>query len=194
MKILSKQKIKQLSLSILAVCLILFGYFNYSYTNNTIEVASRDNEQTLGDVELVNSEPENAEYESDIVSNDDLYEIVSKEENNYFQETKIERDKMYSEMIENYQSIISNPETPEDQKSIAAQEINNITKIKNEIMIAENLIINKGFENVVILVNNENINIVVKSNILKTEDIAKIQNIAEREFNAELKNINISNK
>ena len=192
MKSFFKEKSKQICLSMMALFLILFGYFNYA--NNTIEVSARNNEQTLGDVELVNSDPEDNEYKSDIVSNEDLDKENQIEESNYFQETKIEREKMYSEMIENYQAIISNAETPEDQKSIAAQEISNITKIKNEIMVSENLIINKGFENVVILVNNGNINVVVKSTSLNGEEIAKIQNIVEREFDTELKNINISNK
>ena len=53
---------------------------------------------------------------------------------NYFEETKLERDRMYSEMIETYQKLIDTQETPEDQKAIAAQEISNITKTKNGII------------------------------------------------------------
>lgn len=187
-------KIKQLILTVLAVFLIIFGYYNYNYEykEETVEVAARNNEETLGDVELVNSEPIEESLEVGIVPNDEIE--IKENEDNYFKETKLERERMYSEMIDTYQNIISNQETPEDQKSIAAQEINNITKIKNEIMVSENLITNKGFDDVVILVNNGNINVVVKCNYLEKDDIAKIQNIIEREFDAELKNINISNK
>lgn len=196
---LQKEKIKQIVLTCLALLLIIIGYFNFNYTGDAqeiIEVSARDNENTLGDVELVNTESVEEEFETDIVPNDEIEETIEAnyvyEDNNYFQETKIERDRMYSEMIETYQNVISNQETPEDQKLVAAQEINNITKVKNEIMITENLIMNKGFENVVILANNGNIDVIIQSANLTKEDIAKIQNIVTREFNTEIKNVNIS--
>ena len=61
-------------------------------------------------------------------------------------------------------------------------------------MIAENLIKNKGFENVVILINNDVVNVVVKSSSLSQEQISKIQNIISRELYIEVSNINIGNK
>lgn len=145
-----------------------------------------------------------------IVSNDDLVEVSSKESENkvdsffiednqiekidYFEETRIERERMYSEMIETYEKIIENSKTPNDQKAISVQEISNITNIKNGIMISENLIKNKGFEDVIILVNNGNASVVIKSYNLSQEQISQIQNIIQRELKIETKNINISNK
>ena len=61
-------------------------------------------------------------------------------------------------------------------------------------MISENLIVNKGFEDVVVLVNNNVVNVVVKSSFLSNEDIGKIQNIVEREFDVDLSKVNISSK
>lgn len=207
------EKAKQIVLSAIAILLMTIGYMNYSFDNEngTVDFAARDNDINLGDVQLVNSEPE---LESDIVPNDiplnaivenletdkEKYlagneeETKSENKDNYFKETKLERDRMYSEMIEIYQNIISNTMTPEDQKAIAAQEISNITNSKNKIMIAENLIKNKGFENVVVLVNNGNISVVVKSRNLNIEEVSKIQNIIQREFEVDVQNINISNK
>lgn len=157
----------------------------------------------MGDVQLVNSEAHNIEEFGSIVPNEELDDNEKKdskneneiaEEYDYFEETKIEREKMYSEMIETYQKLIDSPETPSDQKAISVQEISNIANIKNGIMISENLIRNKGFEDVVILVNNGAISVVVKSYTLNKEQISKIQNIIQRELNAEVKDINISNK
>lgn len=194
----NKDKLKQVLLACLAVFLIGLGYFNYSLqtlpNKDTIEVSSRDNEINLGDVELVNS---------DIVPNDEIEStnvsipqntVDSNEGNDYFIETKLERDKMYSEMIEVYQNLIKSEDTPVEQKSIAAQEISNITNIKNSIMIAENLIKNKGFEEVIILVNSDNVNVIVKSSKLNKEEISKIQNIVQRELKVDFSNISITNK
>ncbi len=116
------------------------------------------------------------------------------QQDNYFAETKLERDNMFSEMLETYQKMIESNEVPADQKTIATQEITNITNIKNGTMIAENLIKNKDFEDVVILVNNGIVTVVVKSAILSQEQIAKIQNIVSRELNVEVSQIHITNK
>lgn len=165
------------------------------------------NEINLGDVQLVNSQAHDIEELGYIVPNEELendekqdvqnkteLEVELLEEYDYYEETKIEREKMYSEMIETYQKLIDSPETPSDQKAISVQEISNIANIKNGIMISENLIKNKGFEDVVVLVNNGAVSVVVKSYTLNKEQISKIQNIIQRELNAEVKDINISNK
>ena len=61
-------------------------------------------------------------------------------------------------------------------------------------MIAENLIVAKGFEDVVIFSNEDSISVVVKSNELKQEQVAQIQNIVSRELNVPAEKIHISNK
>lgn len=203
----NKEKIKQILLTVIAFSLIIVGYLNYSFDKkeNNIEVSANTNDINIGDVQLVNSEPDensgaivsNEELENENANQNQIMENNTKETekiDDYFEETKLERERMYSEMLETYQKIINNTETPADQKAIAVQEISNITNIKNGIMIAENLIKNKGFENVVILNNNEKINVIVKSPNLTQEQISKIQNIVERELNAKISNINITNK
>lgn len=200
----NKEKVKQIFLSAIAISLIGIGYANYSL-NNTIEVASREssNEINLGDVELVSSSPVKEDYIEGIVSNDTLNENTTSNEiqnyvvediTNYFEETRIQRDRMYSETLETYQKLIDSNQTPQEQKSIAAQEISNIMSKKNSILIAENLVKNKGFDNVVILENNGNVSVIVKSRNLNQDQISKIQNIVERELNVDVSNINISNK
>ena len=61
-------------------------------------------------------------------------------------------------------------------------------------MIAENLIKLKDFDDVLILVNDDSVNVVVKALDLSQDQIAQIQNIISRELKAELNNIHISTK
>ena len=61
-------------------------------------------------------------------------------------------------------------------------------------MICENLIKTKGFENSIIFVNDKSISVIVESEELKPEDVAKIQNIISREMKADIDNIHISTK
>ena len=75
-----------------------------------------------------------------------------------------------------------------------ADEIKKINDTRNAIMIAENLIKNKGFQDLIIFINGDSISIIVKAKELKEEQIAQIQNIISRELKGEIENIHISNK
>lgn len=200
---INKGQLKQIFLIVLAFGLIFLGYSNTNLEktkaekDDAISIASSVNETNLGDVQLVSSESIEPEYKTDLVSNDDIEaeeQMQTVEERNYFEETRIEREKMYSEMIETYTNLIESNQTPVDQKAISVQEISNLTNNKNGIMIAENLIKNKGFEDVIVFVNNATVSVVVKAYTLSKEEISKIQNIIQRELNVSADKINISHK
>ena len=69
--------------------------------------------------------------------------------NNYFTQSRLDRDTMYSQTLDTYQKIIENESISADQKAIAQKEISKINEQKNSIMIAENLIKVKGFEDLI---------------------------------------------
>ena len=190
-----KENWKHVILVGVAVCLIGIGYLNYDY-EPTLEVALVENqveESSLGDVELVNA---NA-VKSDIVPNDEAQVQVSNQNTDadeYFSSTRLERETMYSQMLETYQKMVDSQQITNEQKAIAIQEINQITNLRNTIMIAENLIKNKNFEDVVILVSNGTASVVVKAQQLSPEQIAQIQNIVCRQLEIESEKINISQK
>lgn len=178
--------------------LIIVGYMNYNTGENVEETFAEAeiDENRLGDVELVssiNSESLNNEIIENAIENR-VNEHVAKTSNDYFSNSKIDRENMYSQTIETYEKMINSNEISSEQKSIAINEIKNIKDIQNKIMICENLILNKGFENVLILVNGENINVVIRKAVLSKEDVAQIQNIISREMNTEIDKISITTK
>ena len=115
-------------------------------------------------------------------------------EEDYFINSRLDRDKMYSQMLESYQKILDNVSVSAEQKAIATQEISKINNQKNSIMVAENLIKNKGFEEVVIFINLDSISVIVKADELEKEEIAQIQNIVTRELETEIENVHISTR
>lgn len=112
----------------------------------------------------------------------------------YFVSSRLERDKMYSQMLETYQGLLESSTISSEQKNISTQEITNINSKKNSIMIAENLIKNLGFQDVVIFVNDTSTSVIVKAEKLEEADIAKIQNIVCREIGVDAESIHISLK
>lgn len=209
-KKLNMEKVKQVVLIGIAVILLGVGLANYEPSDNVNQqIAIVENEDMIGDVQLVSSNAvvenenlissaivENDNSNSSILAknNDTIENVESSNTDNYFETTRFERDSMYSKMLESYQKILDNENLVETQKAIAVQEISNINNNQNAIMISENLIKNKGYEDAVVLVNVDVINVVVKSAFLSNEDIGKIQNIIEREFDVSLENVNISSR
>ena len=112
----------------------------------------------------------------------------------YFTKSKLERDTMYSQMIENYEKILNSSNALETQKQSATEEITKINETKNSIMICENLITTKGFDKNIIFVNDDSISVIIGAEEIKQEEVAQIQNIISREMKAEIENIHISTK
>ena len=200
MKIIKKN---QLTILVLALMLVTAGYLNY---NENIQTSSEIAD--IGDATLVSSnlsnnivnnitETNSAEeaassvlaVEESVVTNNNV-----KNEEEYFSSSKLERDTMYSQMLESYQKILDSTTTTEKQKSAAGEEIDKINKTKNAIMISENLIKTKGVEDVVIFSNDDSISVIINKEEIKKEDIAQIQSIIAREMSADIDNIHIMNK
>lgn len=118
----------------------------------------------------------------------------TKDNSDYFTNSKLERDTMYSQMIETYEKILNSTTSTETQKQSATDEVKKINDTKNSIMICENLIKTKGFDNSVVFANGNSISVIIGANELSKEQVAQIQNIVTREMNAKAENIHISNK
>lgn len=118
-----------------------------------------------------------------------------KEVSDYFVKSKLERDKMYSQMLETYENVLNSSNSLETQKQSATEEIKKINEIKNSIMVCENLISTKGFNNNIVFVNGESISVIIGSEQeLTKEQVAQIQNIISRELKGNIDNIHISQK
>ena len=203
---MKKFKKSEIAIYVIALMLVTAGYFNYSAFEKRAEETYSEsvlNEieeyANTGDAVLVSNQeteevlPNNEKKED----NEEEKETSSKIQNDedYYSNSKLERNKMYAEMISNYENIISNTNSSEVQKSIATEEIKKINNNKNAIMICENLISTKGFKNCVIFINDESVNTVVKiEGGLTTEKVAIIQNIIARELNTKIENIHITEK
>lgn len=213
-------KKNQVIIYVIAIMLMTAGYLNYTTNQDNMSVetslqieASDDSKLAdIGDATLVSSNDivggdTNTvnTIENNTISNTTTTENIVEEEtaqtsstnttkDEYFTKSKLERDTMYSQMIETYENVLNSNNSLETQKQTATQEITKINELKNSIMICENLIKTKGFENCIVFVNGESISVIVGITELKQEEVAQIQNIVARELSSKVENIHISTK
>ena len=210
-------KKNQLTLLVLALMLVTAGYLNYNSNSKNIttgtEIASIgdatlvssnsilennisnpiENSITIKN-ELVENTEENSTDNKEKINSISTNSVVKEESSDYYSSSRLERDKMFSQMLESNQKILDSNTTSSKQKEEAQKQISNINNIKNAIMIAENLIKTKGFEDCIVYSNDNSINVVIKKDKLSKEDTAQIQSIVAREMNAKIANIHIMSK
>lgn len=217
MKLLKKN---QVIIYTIAVLLMVAGYLNYSTnTGEALEASANEvaNTANIGDARLVSTDPvdENAANElqntTNVTNTSNTNTTAENITNNtttntttqtsstvstddYFAKSKLERDTMYSQMLETYENVLNSDNSLETQKQSATEEITKINNTKNSIMVCENLLKTKGFDNSVIFVNGNSISVIIGSDELTQEQIAQVQNIISREMNADIQNIHISTK
>ncbi len=195
-------KKNQVVIFVAALMLITAGYLNFSNESKNLVPTSSlaDSEQiaSIGDATLVNAnevvDNSNTNSQSEDISKNNEQSAQTNSEDEYFTQSRLDRDTMYSQMLENYQKILETTNLSNEEKELAQTEIKRINDEKNAIMIAENLIKTKEFEDVVIFINNGNVSVIVKTEKLEENQIAQIQNILTRELNVKVNKINVSNK
>ena len=218
-KILKKN---QIVIYVIALMMVFAGYLNFTTKTHeqsvetSMQMEANDDMQVadIGDAELVSSNDvvTNESSEENIVENETKDNVVSTNETtktntvqdvetssnaggDYFTKSKLERDTMYSQMLESYENVLNSDNSLETQKQSATEEIKKINYTKNSIMVCENLISTKGFSNNIVFVNGESVSVIIgASEELKQEQVAQIQNIISRELNAKIENIHISVK
>ncbi len=164
---------------------------NNNISNNTVSSNVVNNEENQSKTNIESNNVENGEKTVTTSTKNS-----NKNNDDYFTNSRLTRDTMYSQMIESYQKILNNTSVSADQKAISQTEIKKINDLKNSIMICENLIKTKGISDVVIFANDTSISVIIKTNgeEVTKEQAAQIQNIVAREMKAEIENIHISNK
>ena len=158
--------------------------------NEVEENATADTTNTMADTNMTQDDDTTENSTANTVAQTSA--TVTTDE--YFTKSKLERDTMYSQMIESYEKVLNSSNSLETQKQSATEEIKKINDTKNSIMICENLISTKGFTNNIIFVNGDSISVIIGAEQLQQEEVAQIQNIISRELNAEIENIHISTK
>ena len=100
-------KKNQIIISVIAIMLIAAGYMNYT-----------SNEKQALETAEIKSNEQNTETTENAVQNEinTSTTVTENSGNQYFAELRLERDKMYSQMLESYQKILSNSQISETQK------------------------------------------------------------------------------
>lgn len=178
-------KKKEVIASALVVLIGVAGYLNWSY-QDTARVTDTESyiedAKTLGEVEYVSSSPTDVEETTEEAS------LVSSE---FFSEAKLSKDNSRSKALEILNQTAINESFDGEVRKQAQNKIVSIAENTEKETIIENVAKAKGYKDISVYIEGENVEIIVKKNDFSSEDVKTIKEIVTSELNTSAKNIKI---
>ncbi|MFR8088516.1 MAG: SpoIIIAH-like family protein [Lachnospirales bacterium] len=110
----------------------------------------------------------------------------------YFAEAKVERENARAKSQDILYDLMASADTPESEKSLAAQEIIALQKRVENEAAAEAMIKAKGFSEVFVRIYDESVDVIVDREEISQQEAAQIQDIITRITGVEASDIRIS--
>ncbi|EOD01734.1 SpoIIIAH-like family protein [Caldisalinibacter kiritimatiensis] len=213
-------KRKTILLITLVFLLVIVGYINHQFTKYSLLESSNEyqeyEKEKMSDIQDTNKEVTQSnvddikESNTDVADNNSAVKVMTDETNenieetmsksvevensNYFIEYRISRDKLRADLIERLEEIINNKATDQSIRNEAQKQIITIGKIAEKELFIEGLIKAKGFENVVVFLDENSARVVVSRDELTEQDVMKILEIVMSETELDATQIKIMKK
>ncbi len=143
---------------------------------------------------LFPNDPEDVDYGSSNMEHNVSADAGDASESDYFSMTQLSRQKARDEALEVLQSVVDNEEAVDATKE---QALNEISKIADDMRLESNietLIMSKGFEQCVAVINGDLVNVIVKSDGLLENEVAQINEIVYEQTGTAPSNVKIIEK
>ncbi|SCY98653.1 SpoIIIAH-like family protein [Alkaliphilus peptidifermentans] len=162
--------------------------------SNMVSTTTKDEDDNIIIVDSLGNDPIDVAKETSAQISKIITDKQMMQSNAYFIEGRLERDKKRSEMVSHLDQIINNDYTTVDHRNQAQNlKLSVITNLEKEMLI-ENMIVAKGFNDVIVYLSENSINIIVQSSGLVEKEVAQIVDIVRRETDISMDNIIIMEK
>ncbi|KSV59320.1 SpoIIIAH-like family protein [Acetivibrio ethanolgignens] len=194
----------QVIITALAIMIAVAGYLNFAEEKGaTTETATYGE---LGNVEdtsqidlgLTESDPDyeisdatlaEAENETEV---GDAVLVGNTIGSDFFSSARLNREQTRAKNKEMLMEIVNNANVSEAQKQEAVDTVVKLTNIAEKETATENLLVAKGFSDVVVSIVDDSVDVIVNANDLTEQQIAQIEDIVKRKTEISAENIVIS--
>lgn len=183
-------KKRQIIVVILVLMIIAAGYANYNYNKNLNGAGYFTRKQ--------NGKLGNPVYVEDSIFDDKTMlktaganSDVLNENDNYFAQAKLNRQTAREQEVDTLEKIVNNSKTSTEEKDRASSNINKIVMNSDKEMLIEQLLRAKEFDECIVLIGDDNVNVIVKTQGLTQQSAAQIVDAVENQIKIDFKNIHI---
>ena len=204
-------KRNQLIITALAALIAVAGYLNYTEKNDKVRKARQEasaevedatnvnaSEDVTGEV-AVNEGVEQVDGE-DIKSNDEDIQSTPGEAIfvnatgtiDFIVEAKLSKEYVRATNSDSLNAIIANKDLSSEEKKAAVEKVAEIADISEKEIAAENLIMAKGYENVVVTYTDGYVDVIIVAEEMDDTTRAKIEDIVKRKMEVSADKITIN--
>lgn len=180
-------KKKEIIASALVVLIGVAGYLNWSY-QDTAKVSDGksyvEQSKNLGEAEYVSAPKKD-------IKDTDIKEEAKAQTGQYFSEAKLAKDNSRSRAIEILNQTAENKSFDGDVRKQAQDKIISIAENTEKETIIENVAKAKGYNDISVYIDGDNVEIIVKKDNFSSEDVKTIKEIVTSELDTSAKNIKI---
>ena len=195
----------------LATMLVVVGTVNYQLSKESLletnkelqayEQAQMDknsekvNEES-DDIEVVDSKSSDVEEKLTETSKEIQSQLTSEKnmkKSTYVLDMKMTREKQRNELTQDLNEMINNPSTSEEARQEASSMKLQLVKDQETELKIENLLSTKGFEDALVYISSESVNVVVNEEKLEKADAAKIFDLVAEQAKVNYDNIKLMN-
>lgn len=178
---------KQIVLAALATALGAAVYLNYQFADVSGEYVMSSTEtvveesESYGDAAFVDTK---TSIEHQLIT-------VENEANEYFSEAKLSRSKSRDEAVAALKTMLSDEELTTEQKSALTEQATQFAQSIEVEGKIENLLKAKGFEECMVYYNAEKVDVILRAEDLRDEEVAQIRDIILEETPVKVQDISI---
>jgi stage III sporulation protein AH len=186
-------KRKNLVLGMLVVLLVITGYLNFRYNQNMLNDNANsemmNNEDRKPAVTIKDVANEDNGVSGDNAGQSDAISTTSSM--GFFVEYRFDRENKRKEEIEYIREIVDNPNSEIEMKNEAQTQLLEITDTMEKELTIEGLLKAKGFNDSIVIFNQDYVSVIVEKDELAPEEVAQILDIVKRESGKTAENIKI---
>jgi stage III sporulation protein AH len=195
----------------LATMLVVVGTVNYqlskkslletnkelqAYEQAQMDKNSEEVTEESADIEVVDSKASNVEEKLTETSKEIQSQLTSEKnmkKSTYVLDMKMTREKQRNELTQDLNEMINNPSTSEEARQEASSMKLQLVKDEETELKIESLLSTKGFEDALVYISSETVNVVVNEEKLEKEDAAKIFDLVAEQAKVNYDNIKLMN-
>ena len=159
---------------------------------------SNEKEEDDQEVNIVDSKSSESDVEEKVTeTSKEIEEQLTSEANmqksSYILDMKMTREKQRNDLAEELNEMINNPSTSEETRKEASEMKLKLVKDQDTELKIENLLSTKGFEDALVYISDDKVNVVVNEDSFGKEDAAKIFDLVAEQAGVEYDNIKLMN-
>lgn len=196
----------------LAAMLVVVGTVNYKLSEKSaietgkelkayeqVQMDKNEDKKEIskdGEIEIVDSKTSNIDEKVTETSKEIKEQLTSQKnmkKTTYILDMKMTREKQRNELTQDLNEMINNPSTAEESRKEASTMKLQLVKDQETELKIENLLSTKGFEDALVYISNDSVNVVVDEGKLEKADATKIFDLVAEQAKVKYEDIKLMN-